>query len=99
MLFPAYRVADQSHVLVQELDTTLQVLGIDGDVQKPLAPVRITTSVHAPLVDETPLAPRRTASIASSSVFFSPRAGFGRTPSDAAFRLRPCPFPHRPPLC
>ena len=71
---------------MQELDTTLQVLGIDGDVQKPLAPVRITTSVHTPLVDETPLAPRRTASIASSSVFFSPRAGFGRTPSDAAFR-------------
>ena len=73
-------------VSLQELDTTLQVLGIDGDVPKPLAPVRITTSVHAPLVDDTPIAARRSGSVASSSVFFSPRAGFGRTPSEAGLR-------------
>ncbi|CAL8469838.1 g9380 [Coccomyxa elongata] len=64
----------------KELDTTLQVLGIDGATKLPH--VRVTRSPHVPAVPEFPT-PRRSSSV----VWSPPRAGSGvwRTTSDAGF--------------
>ena len=71
---------------LQELDTTLQVLGIDGLAAPPA--VRVTASPHAPSVGITPTGGgvQRSASVASSSVW-SPRAG--RATSEAGYRFSP----------
>ncbi|BDA43849.1 probable serine/threonine-protein kinase STY17 at C-terminar half [Coccomyxa sp. Obi] len=64
----------------KELDTTLQVLGIDGATKLPH--VRVTRSPHVPAVAEFPT-PRRSSSV----VWSPPRSGSGvwRTTSDAGF--------------
>jgi hypothetical protein len=69
----------------QELDTTLQVLGIDGMAQQPK--LRVTLSPHVPAVAAgVPggTTVQRSASIASSGMY-SPRH-IGRTTSEAGFR-------------